>query len=260
MTGTSKNVKMIEPIGGTQLISAFVIHLVAGLILYYGLPFLETNPNRFVIILLLILLTLSVPLLFITYARMRKLRTQELSMQKFISKGVVDVLDSMTEGEGSTKAIMSNVTDKFSFMGIAARKWITTGDTFQDMIKRVGARTNEIRILLLDPNSPETKRMARSVGMGENEFKEMIEGSLKFFKSMKNQRMNVSVRLYTFMPIFRIAIVDNRLLYLGFYRGSATGDDTPQLVLNALEEVSFFKPFQEYFDTIWDDKNTRIYI
>ena len=260
MIGTSKNVKMIEPIGSTQLISALLIHLMAGIILYYGLPFFETNPNRFVIILLLILLTFSLTLLFIIYARMRKLRMQELRMQKFISKGVVNVLDSMTEGEGSTKAIMSNVTDKFSFMGIAARKWIITGDTFRDMIKRVGARTNEIRILLLDPDSSETERMARSVDMEENEFKEMIEDSLKFFKRMKNQGMNVSVRLYTFMPIFRIVIVDNRLLYLGFYRGRATGDDTPQLVLNASEEVSFFKPFQEYFDIIWNNENTRIYI
>ena len=114
--------------------------------------------------------------------------------------------------------------------------------------------------MLLDPNSPETERMARSVDMEENEFKEMIEDSLKFFKRMNDQGMNVSVRLYTFMPIFRMVIVDNRLLYLSFYRGRATGDDTPQLVLNALEEVSFFKPFQEYFDIIWNDKNTRIYI
>lgn len=40
------------------------------------------------------------------------------------------------------------------------------------MIKRVGTRRDEIRILLLDPNSPEAKRIARSVDMEENELKE----------------------------------------------------------------------------------------
>jgi hypothetical protein len=245
MTGTLQNKQVIELIGSTRLIISFMANLMAGIALYYGLPFFETNPNRFVIILLFTLLTFSLTLLFIIYAR----------LQKFISKGVVKVLDSMTDGEGSTEAIISRVYDEFSFMGIGARKWISTGNSFRDMIKRVGARTNEIRILLLDPNSPEAKRIARSIDMEEEELKEMINDSLKFFQRMNDQGMNVSVKLYAFMPIFRIAIVDNGLIYLGFYRGRATGNDTPQLVLNASRE-SFFKPFKEYFEVIWNDETT----
>ena len=243
-----RDIEIVETIGSTRLVFlSFLINITAGIFLYYGLPFLETNPNRFIIILLFILLTFSLTLLFIIYVR----------LQKFISKGVVKVLDSVTEGEGSTKAIINRVNDNFSFMGIGARKWILTGDTFLDMIKRVGARRDEIRILLLDPNSPEAKRIARSVDMEENELKEMIKDSLIFFRRMKDQRMNIRVRLYTFMPIFRITIADNRLVYLGFYRGRTTGKDTPQLVLDASKRLSFSKPFQEYFDMIWNDKNTR---
>jgi hypothetical protein len=61
-----RNIEIVETIGSTRLIFlSFLIDITAGIFLYYSLPFLETNPNRFVIILLLVLLTFSLTLLFI---------------------------------------------------------------------------------------------------------------------------------------------------------------------------------------------------
>jgi hypothetical protein len=59
------------------------------------------------------------------------------------------------------------------------------------------------------------------------------------------------------MPIFRIVIIDEIKIYLGFYNSGTTGGDSFQLILKPVADQSLFKPIREYFITVWDSKDTK---
>ena len=88
----------------------------------------------------------------------------------------------MTEGKGSTKSILSTVTDCFCFMGIAARKWIDTGPILEDVIKKVAARQKTLKFILLNPSSPDAERLSLTQYGNKHQIPELINDSLTKIK------------------------------------------------------------------------------
>ncbi len=166
--------------------------------------------------------------------------------------GIVNIVQSMTGGKGSTETILKTVKNQFCFMGIAARKWINTEPLLESIIKKVAARNRTMRFLLLNPDSPEAIRLSQIEHGNPDVVPEAIRDSLRNFKALREKGYNVDVKLYSCLPIFRIAIVNNETAYVGFYRAGTDGSNSPQLILSSKANITYFQPFTELFNDTWD--------
>ena len=225
----------------------FFIDIIVGIIIFY-----ITSPLPSESFILIFAVAISyVVLITVLLVSLR-------NWLKFHFRGMKDVLPSMSEGKGSTAAILKTVTSDFDFMGIAARKWMGTGDLIDRKIKEVGSRGGNLQFLLLNPQDIEAKKLSIANDFEESHVPNLIIKTLRGLKPYFDSNINIEVRLYNFMPIFRIAIVNNRKMYLGFFRPRTKGKDSIQLVLDSDYEQSVFKPFKEYFNMIWNDDKTKI--
>lgn len=207
---------------------------------------IQNIQDKISFLILIIIICILIAIIFSLYKKIN--RISEI--------GVFEILDSTIEGPGSTTNILKEVTQDFSFMGIAARKWIGTGTLLEEKIRTVGARTGKVRFLILNPFSQEAIRLSLSQEKDKNYLTNLIIDSLNFFKKFKSEKMNIEVRLYDFLPTFRIAITNTRKIYVAFYRSDSYIDDTPQIVFINSGKINFFTPFAEYFENVWNDKNT----
>ncbi|MCX6680093.1 MAG: hypothetical protein NTX42_07000 [Methanothrix sp.] len=177
---------------------------------------------------------------------------------KYYFKGIEDVVESTVSGKGSASSVLSEANSDFMLMAIAARKWIDTGALMDKKMRDFGTRRGNLKFLLLNPNSDECKRLSISQGLNEDHVSDLIIKTLKgLAEKSHNKYLNIEIRLYDFMPIFRIVIIDEKTIYLGFYRAGTTGGDSFQLILKPVAEQSLYKPIKEYFITVWDSKDTK---
>ena len=75
---------------------------------------------------------------------------------------------------------------------------------------------------------------------------------------MRSDGCRLEVRLYDTLPSFRVAIVDNKTAYVGFYKGGTASKDSPQLVLDHHKDLSFFHPFQAHFERVWQEGSKEV--
>jgi hypothetical protein len=227
----------------SEIIIGFVVNIIAGVILYFFLPIFVNHPENWLLLVGTVIITTLITLLGFTLHKLKVLRRI----------GIFDVALSMTEGKGSTESILKTVNDDFSFMGIAANKWIRTGPLLEETIKKVCARNNRSRFLLLNPDSSEARRLSQLQHGDSNYTPRLIMESLHSLKVLHEMGCNVDVKLYSFLPIFRLAIIDENIIYLGYYRSRGAGQDSPQLLLSREDRTSYFQPFREYFEDIWNN-------
>jgi hypothetical protein len=236
-----------------EIIIGIASNLVSGTLLYFFLPAIVESPNRGLIVLGIISITTLVTLLIIVSRWIYQLK-------KF---GIKNIVLSMTQGKGSPPMILKQVNTHFAFMGIAARKWIDTGSLLTDMIQKVGsfvsANNTPLCFLLLDPDSSEAKRLSMSQHNDENKIPNSIRDSITYLQEKYEKGFPIELHLYSFLPKFRIVIVDNDEAFVGFYRLASEVHHSPQLILSQKRGISYFQAFREYFDQVWEH-NSKKYV
>lgn len=267
-------------------IVGFVLNVLAGIVTFYFIEWTKENPERiFITICFLILSTLlTLSAIYIYKNRdflirfrefvihgidkdghliIPKFEDDENLLKSYNNYGVARIVDSMVIGEGSTKSILNSVNHSFCFKGIAFTKWLMEKNELDDAVARITQIRNQFRILLLNPESIYAIEVARWKGAPQDSVKKNILQSLSMLKGILQSHApsKIEVRLYDFLPIFRIAIVDQKTAYVGYYRSNKTREkDSPQLVLDSDVEskITFFKPFYLYFETVWDNSSIAV--
>lgn len=236
---------------GKDLVKGIVSSFIVATFFFF-LPSVAKSPYRWLIVVLLVTVANLTWLFFILFRWIFRLR----------KIGIKNVVLSMTRGQGSTKSILQTVVHQFSFMGIAAKKWIDKEEDLETVMKKIGGfmRSEPLRFLLLDPGSNVAKNISKTQYHGdETKIPKLIQDSIDYLKKMRKERDHkIELKLYSFQPIFRIAIVNNNKAYVGFYRGDAKeGKDSPQLILDLdkQQEISYFLPFREYYKEIWENRS-----
>ena len=234
-----------------EFLLPFAINIVSGVILMWLSPYI-TVEVKFSYINILLLLSYSVVVAAIIYVF--------LKLYRFYRYGICGILTSMTKGKGSTKAILNEVRDDFRFMGIAAGKWIKNKDLLEEKITVVATRKNTVKFLLLDPGSDEAKKMSLAATNNPVTIPNKIQESIRYLKGLKDDKdLNIRVKVYNFLPIFRIAITNQDKAYVGFYRTKTEGVKSPQLVVKRKNKISYFQPYNEFFDEVWSSINEEAF-
>jgi len=167
--------------------------------------------------------------------------------------GIEDVLVSLTEGRGSTEAILATVRSGFAFMGISAKRWIDEEKELRIALKSVAAHNNEVaRFLVLDPKAPATTALSRTAHENPQTIPDHIHDTIKRLADLAERSgLRIELRVYSSVPILRIAIIDSRTCYLGFYTDGRFGEESGQLVLAKDKHGTCFNAFSSYFESVW---------
>lgn len=165
--------------------------------------------------------------------------------------GITKVVPSTVEGEGSTNNILAECDDYFFFMGIAATKWVKGAKNFDQTMKKLLARNGTVHIIMLNPMSTSAKNMSIASEKAEIFLRDSILKNIKELKVYKDMGLDITIKVYAHMPIFRIAIVDNEKIYVGHYRVNSDGVDLQQLILQGKDKI-LFKQFADYCNVTWN--------
>lgn len=177
----------------------------------------------------------------------------------------IETVPSTTTGEGGTENVLSMCQKDFYFMGIAANKWIKQAHNFDSTMKRIIMKNGEVRLILLNPMSEEAKKVSIAGGNPPDHLKSIILENIKNLQQYKLNGLNVRVKVYSHMPVFRIAIVDiNKKVYVGSYEPGKDGKDLRQVVLckepqnaKVTTEMILKEQFLDYFSITWNDTTLK---
>lgn len=240
-----------------------IISIIGGLILFIVQQVFSLTVFISVAIIIGLLVIFSVIYLIKMHIKMRLL-------------GIVDILDSQIEGVGSTKAFMENASQDVCFVGIAASKWVNESGDFENMIRRICARqSGEVRFLLLSPDSDAAHRLnVASLETNELSVQQKINNSLQKIDEIVrklnteagniNYTSNFKVRLYSQMPVYRLAMIDHSCAFLSFYRLNNDGKKLKQLKIlpekkRNEQSNNIYGALAEYFENLWDSPETIEY-
>jgi len=240
--------------------SAGLASLASGLILWL----IQTNVSTATINLwLLIFIALTIGIC--VYLAIFVFRCESLGISK--------ILNSSVKGDGSTMSYMKSANSSICFVGIAASKWIEKGDELEKAIRTIcSLNTGYIKFLLLNPNSLAAKKLSLAGSQNADQVGEKINRSLSSIKKLIDRLSNdypqalnkFEIKLYDQMPVFRLAIIDNRRAYFCFYQLGCDGSKLKQFVIKPKQRdnpntQNIFNSMSEYFDSLWNAPATILY-
>lgn len=171
----------------------------------------------------------------------------------------IKIAESTISGEGGTEHILSECNTSFYFMGIAANKWVKKATNFDIVMKRIIAKHGEVRFILLNPMSKDAEKVSLAGNNPATHLNGVIKDNIRALQAYKKMGLNVRVKVYSHMPVFRIAVVDgNKKVYVGSYKTNSDGTNIPQIILdsdssNQKTEDILRQQFLDYFNVTWND-------
>lgn len=189
------------------------------------------------------------------------------------SLGISKILPSSVKGEGSTTSFMESAHSSICFVGIAAGKWVRKGDELEAAIRKVcSLNSGYIKFLLLHPQSPAARKLSLAGSQNADQVGTKIEKSIQCLQKIVDRLSRdypqalskFEIRLYNQMPVYRLAIIDNRRAYFSFYQLGSSGGTLKQFVIQpgqgeASGRENIFNSMSEYFDCLWNAPTTVAY-
>lgn len=175
----------------------------------------------------------------------------------------MNIAVSTIDGIGGTESILSECNQHFYFMGISGNKWIKRAKNFEKTMQRIIAKHGTVRFVLLNPNCQDAKTLSLAGGNPSSHIKDLTIENLRALKRYKDQGLDVTVRVYSHMPVFRIAVVNDRQkVYVGSYKVDSNGENVPQLIfsngkdINSTETI-LCNQFIDYYNMVWNSSDLK---
>lgn len=199
-----------------------------------------------------ILLSINIILIIVFFHYRHKLQ---------IVTGILRIDRLMKDGISPEKAL-SLCKNNIKFLGIAANKLVNSPE-FEKAIKRCNRPGKPIKFLLSSPDNIILKHAARRANKELNQFKEMVNSTLRKLKQLKQENgYNIEIRLYksekeSGPPSFRLFFIDDTSVLVSYYIfGEGEGLQMPQMQIiktkNKRDVENFYYAFEHYFNSLWE--------
>ena len=175
------------------------------------------------------------------------------------------IVKSTVEGEGGTEELLSIAKDNkgFQFMGVGAGRWVDA-ENFDDTMKAIALSHGTVKLILLNPCCEEARLFdLQKKKKDDKSVQQKIKESIEEFGKYRGEpfKLNIRIKVYSHMPVFRICMIEKRRIYVGAYRvDSDENNDIPQIVLeqnSSTIERMLFSTFEDYFNTSWHDSTLK---
>jgi hypothetical protein len=181
---------------------------------------------------------------------------------QFSRFGIEYVEPSVKSGTNYASAL-GLCANELWFLGTGASK-LTLIPEFEEAMKRCNGAKASIRFLLSRPTNEVLSKAERVADHAQDSYSLKVKASLAQLKHLKEQRrFDFEVRFYpsdkeSDLQHFRMMFINGSTLLLSYnIYGNGDGSDAPQLVINKsgidLQKRSFYYPFRQYFETLWDN-------
>lgn len=177
-------------------------------------------------------------------------RDREL-LERINGIGIVDVTSGLKQTKYDPSECLQRVNKKLYFMGILGSKWVKSS-FFSKFIVKTQANHGEVKFLLINPLS-----------QAYDDLYHLRDGSintepLDLFYIYSQKYSCLKVRLFSTLPSFRMAFLDDNTLALSVYQHEKTkyfnsnlGWDNPHIIIDSSNEWSIYKAFEDIFQMIW---------
>jgi hypothetical protein len=138
---------------------------------------------------------------------------------------------------------------------MGATGWETFGDPGSPLHKLLGRFNGEVKILLMKPDAalPALIHRAAEIGQSPADYAKEIERSIDRLRNLRKSGRNISLKLYTQTPVWKM-IISNDYMWLQHYRCDSNVDDTPVYVFfsDGDEGTSLFHALYSVWLKRWD--------
>lgn len=118
----------------------------------------------------------------------------------------------------------------------------------------------EIKILLLNPDMPQTEMRALALGESLQKYRQDIENSIQFLKELYDKGKSVELKLYKQRPIWKMIIADDNFLWLQYYDPKKHVEDTPVYgVKRNPNKENLFESLSAVFTKKWEHDGNPTY-
>jgi hypothetical protein len=160
------------------------------------------------------------------------------------------------------KRSLSLCHSSLEFLGVGAAKLVATGTTFEDAVHRCQRPERSVRFLLCSPGNADLESIAKQAGKPKEDYREELKKSLRTLARLgRERRLNVEVRLYAKLPIFRLMFIDDELCLVSHYRfGDNDGSTLPQVHVRKSDPYkpgarSLYYGFHRFYEDLWKDSD-----
>ncbi|MEW6672994.1 MAG: hypothetical protein AB1427_14915 [Thermodesulfobacteriota bacterium] len=169
--------------------------------------------------------------------------------------GINHIDKRVSEGLSYNKAL-TKCRNRIRFLGLGASK-LTSDPEFEQALLRC-THEGPIKFILLKPSDSLLVEAAKRAKKDHEEYTKIVRSSLRKLRDLKINRMiNLEVRFYNELPIFRLMFIDDSVCLVSYYvLGEGDGSQLPQIhfVRNPVGKrtiESFYYAFDNHFNRIW---------
>lgn len=139
----------------------------------------------------------------------------------------------------------------FAFWGISAKR-VIEDLTLRNKLLDISKRGHSIKFLLLDPTSIHLPRKASDENENAEIWKKDIKLSIQKIKEFAaSNNINIEVKTYDFLPIWRLIFMNNDLLYVTYFFKGRQGIESPLLKLRDDQYDNLYRAFKFQFEEVW---------
>jgi hypothetical protein len=123
---------------------------------------------------------------------------------------------------------------------------------FESAIVALARKGGDVRFLLMDPNSPNLGRRADDEGCSKEIWVQDIKATITRLKDISQKHgASIKIRFFSEYPLWRMLLVDRRLVYLNYFLDRHRFTDSPQITLKN-SDMGLLNVFQKMFDELWE--------
>lgn len=166
-------------------------------------------------------------------------------------------IKSVKFGKHIPKISEYNVTTNgdFYFLGISAKRIINNLEIQNKLIQIARKNNHSVKFLLLNPKSTFISEAAARENTSKEIWQSEITSVVAKIKELKEKHsLNIEVKYYSFMPIWRLVMMNGNLMYLTYFTDNREGIESPLIELvDEADGDNIYRAYRDMFYGIWNN-------
>jgi hypothetical protein len=157
----------------------------------------------------------------------------------------------------TTEELIRKCKATFRFMTVTGRTSLNRAAVEAVIKERGTVGQCNFRFLLLHPLSPHLEAFCENEGSSAEQTRiKIVNTTRALYQLAASHKLCIEIRWYQSYPIWRLALIDNSLVYAGYYEKARTGYEGPVIVCANSADGGIYYPFSLVFEDLWNSSQS----